>query len=177
MLTSTGSIEFTHGAENSNYIDLANNFLYVRAIVINAAGADLAEDAEIAPECNFLHTLWTQVDVYLNGSLVTHFNNNYPYRAYIENLISFGRETKKSQLSSLLWHRNTSEHFDTLGATNLGYTKRKALVAESKEIDMLGKLHLDLFFENRYLLNGVEVRLRTIRSKDLFCLHGTADQA
>ena len=102
VLTSTGSIEFTLGAENSNYIDLANNFLYVRAIVINAAGADLAEDAEIAPKCNFLHTLWTQVDVYLNGSLVTHSNNNYPYRAYIENLISFGRETKKFQLSSLL---------------------------------------------------------------------------
>ena len=110
------------------------------------------------------------MDVYLNSSLVTHSNNNYPYRAYIENLLSFGQEAKNSQLSALLWHRNTSEHFDTLGATNLGYTKQKALAAESKEIDMMGKLHLDLFFQNRYLLNGVEVRLRLIRSNDLFLL-------
>ena len=177
VLTSTGPIEFTISAENSNYIDLANSFLYVRASVTTAAGADLAENVEIAPECNFLHTLWTQVDVYLNGSLVTQSNNNYPYRAYIENLLSFGQEAKNSQLSALLWHRNTSEHFDTRGETNLGYTKQKALAAESKEMDMMGKLHLDLFFQNRYLLNGVEVRLRLIRSNDLFCLHGNANQA
>ena len=75
-------------------------------------------------------------------------NNNYPYRAYIENLLSFGQDAKNSQLSALLWHRNMSEHFDTRGATNLGYTKRKALAAESKEMDMMGKLHLDLFFQN-----------------------------
>ena len=42
---------------------------------------------------------------------------------------------------------------------------------------MMGKLHIDLTFQNCYLLNGVEVRLRLIRSKDLFCLHGNANQA
>ena len=108
VLTSTGPIEFTISAENSNYIDLANSFLYVRASVTTAAGAALEKNAEIAPECNFLHTLWTQVDVYLNGSLVTQSNNNYPYRAYIENLLSFGQEAKNSQLSALLWHRTAT---------------------------------------------------------------------
>ena len=63
VLTSTGPIEFTISAENSNYIDLANSFLYVRASVTTSNGADLAKTAEIAPECNFLHTLWSQVDV------------------------------------------------------------------------------------------------------------------
>ena len=74
----------------------------MRASVTTGAGADLAKNVEIAPECNFLHTLWTQVDVYLNGSLVTQSNNNYPYRAYIENLLSFGQESKISQLSALV---------------------------------------------------------------------------
>ena len=57
VLTSTCPIEFTVSAENSNYIDLANSFLYVRASVTMSNGADLAKTAEIAPECNFLHTL------------------------------------------------------------------------------------------------------------------------
>ena len=92
-------------------------------------------------------------------------------------MVSFGQDAKNSQLSALLWHRNMSEHFDTRGATNPGYTKRKVFAAESKEIDMMGKLHLDLFFQNRYLLNGDEVRLRFICSNDLFCLHGNANQA
>ena len=134
VLTSTGPIEFTISAENFNYIDLANSFLYVRAGVTTAAGADLAKNVEIAPECNFVHTLLTQVDVYLNGSLVTQSNNNYPYQAFIENLLSFGQEAKKSQLSALLWHRNTLEHFDTRGVTNLGYTKRKALLQKAKKL-------------------------------------------
>ena len=177
VLTSTGPIEFTVSAENSNYIDLANSFLYVRASVTTSNGADLAKTVEIAPKYNFLHTLWSQVDVYLNGSLVTQSNNNYPYRAYIENLISFRQEAKNSQLSALLWHRNTSGDFDSCAAANKGYTQCKALAAESKEIDMMGKLHIDLTFQNRYLLNGVEVRLRLIRFKDLFCLHGNANQA
>ena len=90
VLTSTGSIEFIISAKNSNYIDLANSFLYMCASVTTAAGADLAEDAKIAPECNFLYTLWTQVDVYFNGSLVTQSNNNYLYQAYDENLLNFG---------------------------------------------------------------------------------------
>ena len=113
----------------------------------------------------------------MNDLLVTHSNNNYPYRAYIENLLSFGQEVKNSQLSALLWHRNTSRHFDSCATANNGYTQRKALAAESTEIDMMGKLHIDLTFQNRYLLNGVEVRLRLSRSKDLFCLHGNANLA
>ena len=116
MLTSTGPIEFMVSAENSNYIDLANSFLYVRASVTRSNGADLAKTAEIAPKCNFLHTLWLQVDVYLNGLLVTQSNNNYPYRVYIENLLSFGQEAKNSQLSALLWHHNTSGHFNSCAA-------------------------------------------------------------
>ena len=49
VLTSTGPIEFTISAENSNYIDLASTFLYVRASVTAADGADLEEDVEISP--------------------------------------------------------------------------------------------------------------------------------
>ena len=174
VLTSTGPIEFTISAENSNYIDLANTFLYVRASVTAADGTDLEEDVEISPECNFLHTMWSQIDVYLNGSLVTQSNNNYPYRAYIENLLSFGQDAKSSQLSAVLWYRNTAGQFDTRGDANSGYTVRKALAAQSRQIDMMGRLHVDLSFQNRYLLNGVEIRLRLIRSKDIFCLHGNA---
>ena len=96
---------------------------------------------------------------------------------HIENLLSFGQEAKKSQLFAILWHRNTSKHFDSCAAANKGYTQRKALAAESKEIGMMGKLHIDLTFQNRYLLNGVEVRLGLIRSKNQFCLDRNANQA
>ena len=159
VLASTGPIEFTISAENSNYIDLANTFLYVRVSVPAADETDLEADVEIAPECNFLHTMWSQIDLYLNGSLVTQSNTNYPYRAYIENLLSFGQEAKSSQFSAVLWYRNTVGQFDTRGDANSGYTTRKAMAEQSTQIDMMGKLHVDLLFQNRYLLSGVVVRL------------------
>jgi len=76
-LSSDGSVKFCIAAKNSNYIDLANTFLnYVRASVTTGADANLADDVETAPERNFLHTLWSQCDLFLNGTLVTQSNNN-----------------------------------------------------------------------------------------------------
>ena len=71
-------------------------------------------------------------------------------------LNNFGQETKTSQLSALLWYRNTSGHFHTCAAANISYKQRKALAAESKKIDMMDKLHIDLTFQNYYLLKRVE---------------------
>ena len=98
VLTSGGPVEFCSAAESSNYIDLANTFLYVRASVTKADGTALAADTEITPD-NFLHTLWSQCDLYLNDTLVTQSSNNYGYLSYIETLLSFGKDAKDSQLS------------------------------------------------------------------------------
>ena len=40
----------------------------------------------------------------------------------------------------------------------------------------MGRLHLDMSFQYRYVLNGIEIKYRLIRAKDSFCLHGNADQ-
>ena len=177
VLTSQGPVEFCIAAESSHYIDLANTFLYIRASVTQANGAALEENSEIAPECNFLHTLWSQCDLYLNDTLVTQSGNNYPYRSYLETPLSFGKDAKDSQLSSVLWYQKTAGVFNTHGANNADYTTRKTFAAQSHEIDMLGRLHLDMSFQSRYLLNGIEIKYRLIRSKDSFCLHGNANQA
>ena len=53
VLIFTGPIEFTVSAENSNYIDLINSFLYIRANITTVARVNSAEGVKIAPECNF----------------------------------------------------------------------------------------------------------------------------
>ena len=77
----------------------------------------------------------------------------------------------------MLRFRNTAGFFDVRGAGNLGYTKRKDFAVQNRKIDMFGRMHLNLFSQSRPLLNGVEIRWRLIRSKDVFCLHGNANQA
>ena len=88
--------------------------------------------------------------MYLSCCLITLSNNNNPYRAYIENLLSFSTEAKNSQLSSILWPRNTSGQFHILGEANIGYINVTDWQLKAKKIDMYGRLNLDLSFQNCY---------------------------
>ena len=81
---------------------------YVRAKVVRGVGTDIADDAPVAPVNNWLHSLFSQVDVHLNDTLVTPSSNTYPFRAYVETLLSYGAEAKKTQLSSQLWYKDTA---------------------------------------------------------------------
>jgi len=60
-------------------------------------------------------------------------------------------------------------------APNVGLQKRCALISESKEFDMMGRIHGDIFFQEKYLLNEVGMKIKLIRSNDNFCLMGAAD--
>ena len=95
-------VEFCISEEGNYYINLANSLLYVRASVVTSDGEELAADAQVAPVNNWLHSLWSQVDLSLNNVLVMQSSNTYPYRAYIETLLSFGPAAANSQLSACL---------------------------------------------------------------------------
>ena len=97
-------MEFCISGATSDYLDLSNTFLYLKAKIKQANGNVLAADAEVAP-CNYwMHTLLSQVDVLLNDKLVTPSENTYPYRAYIESTLNYGLEAKTSHLTSALYY-------------------------------------------------------------------------
>ena len=94
-------------------MDLANTYLFVRANVNN-----------------WLHSLFKQVDVYLNDTLVTPSTNTCPYRAYIETALSYGSDAKETQLTSQLWYKDTAGRTDSVAladddTTNAGFKSRR----------------------------------------------------
>ena len=95
-----------------------------------------------------------------------------PFRSYVETLLSFGAEAKKTQLTSQLWYKDTAGHMEgtTVNAGNLGLVERRRYLAESRVVDMMGRLHVDLFLQDNFFLNGVDVKIRLVRSKDAFSL-------
>ena len=100
----------------------------------------------MAPVNNWLHSLFSQVDVYLSGTLVTPSTNTYPYRAYIETLLSYGSEAKETQLTSQLWYKDTAGRMDSVkivdeDVMNRGLVFRRAHVTQSRVVDMMGRLH------------------------------------
>lgn len=69
-----------------------------------------------------------------------------------------------------MWHKDKSGQFDD--KANPGYIKRKSLVSDGKSIELYSNLHCDIFNINMFMVNGVELGVKLIRSKDVFHLQG-----
>ena len=170
-LTSNMPIEFKVEGAESEYLDLSNSYIYVRSKILKGDGSNLENDSEVGPVNLLLQSLFSRVEMSIGETQITRPTNLYPYRAYIETLLSFGQTPKNSQLTAALWYKDTAGHMDSHdGDENKGYKARKSLFAGNKTVDMIGKLHLDLMFQDRYLLNLTPITLRLSRSKNEFCL-------
>ena len=154
-------------------MDLANTCLHIGVKIVEADRTDIVADAGVGPVNLFLHSLFSQVDVQLNDTLVTSSANTYAYRAYFETLLNYGKPAKESQLTSSLWYKDTAAHMDNrnvVDGENKGLVNRAMFTAENKTVDLVGRIHSDLFFQEKLLLNGINVRIKLIPNKDKFVL-------
>ena len=176
-LSDTTPIEFVIKGTSDVYIDLANTFLQVQCKIVKPNGEDLVQEDDnlVAPENLFLHTLFSELNISLNGTLVTAATNTYSYRSYIETILNYGRDCKESQLALSMYYKDGKNLFPfSKTNNNAGLQARRSRAQRSKVIDMIGRLHADIFSQEKYLLNGVDLRLRLIRSKDSFALLAVA---
>ena len=177
------TIEFLCAANPDVYTDLANSYLHVKAKIVKANGADLDADEQVGPVNLWMHALFSQVDVFLNNKLVTPSSTAYPYRAYIETILNFSKDTKSSQLTSALFYKDKAGKMDSVNplanadAVNTGLKERYNLSKESKMVSMEGKIHSDLFAQERYILGGVPIKLKLVRTSPAFSLVSSADPA
>ena len=161
-------------------MDLANTQLYVKAKILRQNGNPFADGDDVGPVNLFLHSLFSEVDISLNDTQITSSNNTYPYRAYLETLLSYGPDAKASQLSSSMYYKDTAGAMDEIAAVaddvpNKGLKARTLLTKGNRMVDMVGTIHSDSFFQDKYLLNNINLRIRLVRSKDAFCLMGAED--
>ena len=189
------------------YIDLSKTILTVTGKIVkdNESVLDGASQANVAPVNNFLHSLFKQVDVYLNGKQVTPAMGTYPYRAYIETLLNYDVSAKDSQFSSALYYKDTATQMDDAGALpsaitikaknpaktgdpeerfslpvpgtgNQGFAKRGKFIQNSKQFVLSGRIFADIFMTDRLLLNMMDLRVVLNRSSNAFCLMDLTDK-
>ena len=174
-LSDEGPYEFVISGSGEDYVDLGNTNLMVRARIMKADGTNIGDQDDVGPINLWLHSLFGDVTVSLNEKLISPPTNAYAYRAYIETLLSYGSEAKKSQLTAAMWYGDTAGKFENRDDENKGFKSRKELTETSKIVEMMGKLHSDLFQQERYLINNVDVKVRLTRNKDAFCLMGNGE--
>lgn len=173
-LTDDSPIEFVVPGQGDEYIDLAHTMLSIR-VKIDAPDNKKEEGAkdalpDVGPVNNLLHSMFSQIDVFLNQKLVSPPNNAYAYRAYIETLLNYAYAAKTSHLTSALWYSDTEGAMDDKGDGNRGLVERRYVLGKNRTVDLLGHLHCDIFNQERFLLNGVEMRLRLVQNNSAFCL-------
>ena len=160
-------------AGTDEYIDLSKTILTVTGKITKKDGTSkLAgnDQSNVAPVNNFLHSLFRQVDVYLNGKQVTPAMGTYAYRSYIETLLNYDVSAKQSQFSSALYYKDTAGQMDKTGAlpssktinyklagaTNADIGNNDSFVLYTPQTGNVGfaKRHQFIKSGNRFVLSG-----------------------
>ncbi|XP_069092635.1 uncharacterized protein F54H12.2-like [Pleurodeles waltl] len=116
--------------------------------------------------------MFNLVDIILGDRLVMQNDNMYAYRAYIESILNYSCEALDTQLSAGLLYKDTQAHFEdtALGGGNNGLKKRASFATGSRQFDFLRHIHSDPFFQDKLLVNGIHLKIKLNRNKDVFCL-------
>jgi hypothetical protein len=120
-------------SEFGNFV-ITHTYLFVEAHIMDDDDTALDGGADGRPVNLWIHSLFSDVSVSLNENLVSPPTSLYPYRAYIEILLSYGPAAKESQLTGVMWFKDTPGHQDKRTTDNKGVTSRRALTAHSKYV-------------------------------------------
>ena len=189
-------------AGTDEYLYLSKTILTVTGKITAEGGATLSggNQTSVAPVNNFLHSLFKQVDVYLNGKQVTPAMGTYAYRTYMETLLNYDVSAKKSQFTSALYYKDTPTQMDEAGSLpssktitlkqasvdratgdvevsipvpgsgNQGFAKRSKFIRNGNQFVLSGPIFVDIFMNDRLLLNMVDLKVVLNRSNPKFCL-------
>ncbi|XP_067122532.1 uncharacterized protein F54H12.2-like [Centruroides vittatus] len=171
---SRAPIEFYISGSGENYIDLHSIYLHVQAKIIKNDGTDVSAEEKVAPVNYFLNSLFSQCSVFLNDKQIIS-QTNYCYRSILEALLFYSKDAQETFLTSALFYKDTAQYMDSLDDNNEGLAKRFNIAKQSKLIDLIGRLHIDLSNQPKLLINNVDLRIKLERSKDDFALMSTSN--
>lgn len=178
-LSQSAPIDFRIITNGYEFIDLMNSYFYIQGEWVDSAGKPIEANYDSTrPASNLFHSLWTQIDVKLNGTMVSsHQNKTYPYVAYLEKTLSMARfqETRDA-----MFHGYYFDGFETALKADLSglaassfpdkdgfnrsspFKHQKLPVGEL--VELLDNLHIDVFKQPRYLPNEVVMDIRFHRN-------------
>ena len=168
IASTDGVVVFNVEGSSNEYIDLSETKLTVDVKVVNsAANANLAATDIVAPVNNWLHSMFSDVKLEIQNKTVEGGDHLYPYKAYLLNLLSHSKESKKTQLVASGWFKDEGQ-MNGDETTNTGFSTRKDLIAGSRIVQLSGPLLLDMMYQPRYLMPKTGFKLSLTRMKPEF---------
>ena len=195
-----GTVKFHISGHGNQYTHLGKSQLKFKVSITDKNGKPLRLEDERKIETqggtlvdNILHSLWSQVDIEFNKTLVSSSGTNYPYKAYIENLLTYSHATSKYQLDMQGFTGNEG-NFDATSPdgtpTNGGFTRRSdwfkpvtTIYNPGEEgdnpdemwdrptcVEFAGPILADVCNQPHAIVNGVDIDITLEPSKNSFRL-------
>lgn len=180
------TIEFLIPGAGDDYIDPRELYLFmkVKLCKTNDGTGNVAATDKISPVNNIFHSIFEQVDIYVNDRAISSSDNNYGYRSYFTTLLSFSEAEKESLLSTTGWKTDEANEFDNIDPndkdaaaardTNEGLVERRKPFLSGNTVELYGKLNCDIFQQHKLIINKVDIRIKLVKkSADFFILGAT----
>ncbi len=173
-LTNADNVEFIIPGTSNEGIDMNNISIYVRGRITLANANNLPEADTVQPSANFLASLFRNVDLSINGQLLTRASREYAYKDTILKMVRYdmpmgGKESTYAKLMGFL--PDTPGKHNTMAENTNGQT-RATWISESKVFELRGRPCIDLFDSERLLIPGVDMQLKFYLNDPTFYLIG-----
>ena len=160
--------------------DLNNILLKMELLLIKKSSGEAAvrkkksdgTDGEPLPIFvnNIANNLWQNVEVFSNGTMVSSSSNLHPYKSILEADLSYDLTTKQSLMATQGYSFEPGlSDFNNL--KNDAFSRRHEIVNSGRSFHTYSTIS-DNFLNgvDKYLIPGVEVRIRLTRSLDKFIM-------
>ena len=112
-ITADSPIEFNIAAQNDlTYMELKRSTMFIKVRITRNNGSKIDSSNNVGPINLVLHSLFSQVDVFVQNRLISSSTGNYSYKAYMQTLLEYGKSAKQSQFTSQLWYADTPGAID-----------------------------------------------------------------
>ena len=161
-----------------DFIDLSRSYFELQWNVKASNGDDTTNATKTYLVNNLAHSLFKQISVRLNGTLISPQTDTYAYKAYLETLLNYNRDDGETILHPQCWD-NIIDIPDTLTAneqdqTNAAFEaldEEKQLVVKSfqhKVEEFSGDIfkvitfvpHIEVFQFSKLLIPGVQISIK-----------------
>jgi len=177
-----------------DFVDLGRSYFTMELSLKKSDNGNLDAAEKLWPVNNLAHSIIKQIDLQLNGTLISPQSDTYHYKAYLESLLNFDREDGKTVLGPQGWfnqvdfspqwtNNNTNKAGPHADWTNLSANHKGALAAMVAEVgkyaggathSLVFTPHLEVFHTGKLLVPGVEIKMKFhFNSPNLF-LNGVA---
>jgi len=161
-------LEFLFPANNDTYVDL-NIKLYIRGELTKVDGTNLDNTDFTGVTNNFLHSLLRHCSISLNSVTITQATELYNYRSYFETLLTYGSDAAATHLTNAFWYLDDGDILPcdptAADAKNKGFITRWNKIKQSKEVQLLGRIHSDICNVPLYLIPGVRIQIKLTKAK------------